>query len=145
MNLENRLYYFGCVLLWWVLAAFDDCIEDMSSAELEQRSRAVYIRFGDLAQWLFDEVFSADDREDISKEDAKSVYSRIEDLEPLELAWIDKVRTSARDSAKGVACLEDLHVYYFACGWTLRILSEFDCHLNDIQSDELYQRYLEAC
>jgi hypothetical protein len=141
---ETHLYYFACMFLWWILSGFDYLFEGIGSIELHRRYREGYTESENLAEWLLDELFSASDCEDISEEEARAVYSKIETFEPLILKWAEEVRAAAYGVGEVCALDKETCLYYFACGWVSRILSEFDHLLKDMSSAELYQRYREA-
>jgi hypothetical protein len=143
MNQETRLYHFACMFLWWVLSASDYLFENnIDSAELRHRYQQDYWS-EDLAEWLLqDELLSIGDCEDISEEEAKLIYSRIEDFQPLVLGWADRVKAAALDA--GVPLNKETRLYYFICGWSLRTLLEFERLIGSINSSKLHQRYLSA-
>jgi len=141
MTAENRLHYFGCILLYGVLSAFDNLFEGIRSQRLHQKYRANSGKLEDLASKLLNEIFLAGERDGVNEE-AKRVYARMVSVEPFVLDWIERVQAAARAEDKvNVTIDEETRRYYFASGWIRQILSEFVHLPESFRSSELRDWY----
>lgn len=139
MRKEFSEYYYACGYLWLVMSSLENIFEDVEQDETFLIYKNYYEESDDLAEWLLEEIFYVQ-----SKDDQISTLNKIEKYEPKTLSWAEAVSTSAKTNQYSITVDTESFVLYLSFRWVLAVLTQFDLLVKEIVSEKISKRYVKG-